>query len=730
MSTVVGTRLVGTSVPRVEDDRLLVGAGRFLDDIRIPGMLHAVFVRSLYAHARVVSVDASAARAVPGVTAVFTDADLGTKPLQIGAEIPGYERPVFSALATDRVRYPGDPVAIVVARSRAIAEDAAEAVFVDYEPLPVDGVLFDDVGTNLLFHKVDAHGDVDGAFAAAHHVVRETFVQQRVTNVPMEGRGGIAEFADCELTYFASSQAPHSVRLVLEAALGLPKERIRVVAPDIGGGFGQKLQIAREEIALCAASRALAQPVKWAEDRVENLTTGGHAREETLEAELALLDDGSILGMRVSMTLDHGAYPVLPIPSPLYTEMVRVMLPGGYRVPALGFEARIVATPKASYVPYRGPWAAECLVREALLDRAAAELGLDRIEIRRRNLVATDDQPVRLVTGPTLERMTALDTLDRAVELVAGEPRGDLRGVGFAVLVEPAPGPPDFGEAMGWDVATEPAVARLETDGRLTLATGQSPHGQSHETTLGQIAADTFGVPLERVTVVHGDTSTTPFFPNGTGGSRAATMASGAAVAAVTKLREQLLEETGAASVDEAIAELRGRTVEASAVFTQPCGGWTCATHVCVVEIDGETGAVRIPRYVVVEDCGRMINPAVVEGQIRGGVVQGLGQALLEHAAYDEDGQFLTATFMDYLMPTAADAPSIEIEHLDVPGLDEHEFRGVGEGGAIAAPAAVVNAVADALGVAVTTLPLTPVAVLELLDSARSRPARDPTSMR
>ena len=726
MSTLAGTRVVGTSVPRVEDDRLLVGAGRFLDDIRIPGMLHAAFVRSPFAHAHVVSIDASAARAVPGVTAVFTAEELETKPLRIDAEIDGYERPAFGALASDRVRYAGDPVAIVVARSRAIAEDAAEAVLVDYDPLPVDGVLFDEVGTNVLFHRVDVHGDVDGAFAAAHHVVRETFVQQRVTNVPMEGRGGIAEFADGSLTYHASTQAPHSVRLLLEAALGMPKERIRVITPDVGGAFGQKIPLSREEIALCAAARALEQPVKWAEDRIENLMTGGHAREETLEAELALLDDGSILGLRVSMTLDHGAYPALPVPAPLYTDMVRVTLPGGYRVPALAFEARVVATPKASYVPYRGPWAAETLVREALLDRAAAELGLDRIELRRRNLVAPDEQPFRLVTGSTLERMTALETLDRAVELVADEPRGALRGIGFAVLAEPAPGPPDFYEAMGFGRASEPAQARLEADGRLTVMTGQSPHGQSHETTLAQVAADTFGVPLDRVTVVHGDTSVGPFFPAGTGGSRAATMGSGAAAAAVAKLRDRVLEETGADTVDEAVSLLRGRAVEVSAEFLQPDGGWTCATHACVVEVDGETGAVRIPRYVVVEDCGRMINPAIVEGQIRGGVVQGLGQALLEHAAYDEDGQFLTATFMDYLVPTAVEAPSIEIEHLDVPDLGEHEFRGVGEGGALAAPAAVVNAVADALGVAVTTLPLTPVAMLELVDSARSRPARDP----
>ncbi len=767
MSVVERARLAGTSVPRIEDARILAGRGSYLDDIRIPGLLHAAFVRSVYAHARIVGIDAEAARELPGALAVYTGSDIAavTAPLQMTAEIAGYLRPVYHALAIDKARHMGDPVAIVVARTRAEAEDAAEAVLVDYEPLPAvpdasagagpaASLVFEDVGSNLLYECDHVHGDVDAAFEGATHVVRATFTQQRVTNVPMEGRGGIADFDPLsgELTYHSSTQVPHVVRSLLASALDLPVSLLRVIAPDVGGGFGQKIPLSREDIALCAAARLLGRPVKWAEDRAENLTAGGQAREETLEGELALAADGAILGLRVRMTLDHGAYPAAPIPAPVYLDAIRVALPGGYRIPAVAFEGRIVATNKASYVPYRGPWAAETLVREGLLDTAARALAIDPIELRRRNLVPRRDQPEKTVLGVTLERMAALDTLERAAELLdAGVERaaggGVLRGVGVAVLVEPAPGPPDYNEAAGFGPGFEPARAKLELDGRITLYTSQCPNGQGHETTLAQVCADTIGVAFEDVTVLHGDTDSTPFNLTGTGGSRAATMASGAAAAAVRRLRDKVLD-TAAARLDvptgllvlesgtvrmageagreltlaevAACAQEVSRTtdeepgLQAVARFEQPEGGWTTATHVCFVEIDEATGITRIPRYLVVEDCGRMINPAIVEGQIRGGVVQGIGQAMLEHVAYDDDGQLLTATFMDYLLPTALDAPPIEIEHLAFEDLADDDFRGVGEGGAMAAPAAVVNAVSNALGRTAGTLPLTPERILAL----------------
>jgi aerobic carbon-monoxide dehydrogenase large subunit len=766
------TRLVGARVPRVEDARLLAGRGRYLDDLNVPGVLHAAFVRSPYAHARVVRVDAAAARALPGVEAVFVGAEIAaaTQPLQVPAEIPGYLRPTFHALAVDRVRHVGDPVAIVVARSRALAEDGAELVAVDYEPLPAVpsatvgadpdvAVLFDDVGSNVLYRESFVHGDVDGLFAAADHIVGETFVQQRVTNVPMEGRGGLADFdsRSGDLTYHSSTQSPHAVRFLLSVALGYPISRIRVIAPDVGGGFGQKIPTHREEFTLAATSKLLGKPVKWVEDRLENLTAGGHAREETVQAELALRDDGTILALRARMTLDHGAYPILPIPAPAYTHAVRVMLPGGYRVPAVAFEEVVVATTKASYVPYRGPWAVECLVREALLDAAARDVGLDPVELRRRNLIPQSEQPVQLVTGPTIEDVRALETLERAAQLVADEPRRpdgeQRRGVGFAVLVSPEPGPPDYNDAAGFGRIPEPARARLEPDGKLTLVTAQAPHGQGHETMLAQLAADTLGIAITDVRVAHGDTDVAPFHLLGTASSRAARMASGAVVEAVGKLRAKILALAAGqldADADELevvdgtvrVADAPERAVtladvaagvyfgplarelegepglQTTADFAQPGGGWSTATHACVVAIDSRTGEVRIPRYVVVADCGRMVNPAIVEGQIRGGVVQGIGAALLEHAAYDEEGQFLAGTFMDYLLPTASDVPAIEIEHLDSDDLDPHDFRGVGQGGAIAAPAAIVNAVAAAIGAPVTHLPIKPADTLRLLTEA------------
>lgn len=772
--TVAG-RYVGASVLRVEDARILAGRGRYVDDLRLPGLLHAAFVRSPLPHARIGGIDAVAARELPGAVAVLTAADLATvtAALQIGADIPNYLRPVYGPLAGDRARHVGDPVAIVVAESRAAAEDAVEAVLVDWAPLPAvttpeegldpgSPVLFEDVGSNVLYHDRFAHGDVEAAFASADRVISERISQQRVANVPMEGRGGIADFdrVSGELTFHASTQSPHGLRLALASALELPVSRVRVVAPDVGGAFGQKIPTHREDIALCAAAKLVGRPVKWVEDRVENLTAGGHARDEWIDVEAAVDRDGRLLGLRCRMTLDHGAYPILPIPAPLYTSSVRVTLPGPYRLPALAFEAIVVATCKASYVPYRGPWAMESFLREVMLDRIARELGLDPVEVRRRNLITAAEQPTRLVTGPTIDGVTAAETLERAVELVGlravraeqAAGTGPLVGVGFATVLEPAPGPPDYAEAIGFSRGQESARARIEPDGRLTLVTAQSPHGQGHETTLAQLAAEELGVPLEQVRVVHGDTRVTPFHPFGTGGSRAATMGSGAAVAAVRAVRQKALDLAAELleiapddlEIVDAVVQAKGapdramplakvagaayfgsraRSVDgepglqASGDFLQPEGGWSQATHACVVEIDPETGFVRIRRYVVVEDCGRMINPAIVEGQIRGGVAQGIGAALLEHAVYDEDGTFVTASFMDYLLPTAMDVPPIEIEHLESPGRSARDFRGVGEGGAMAAPPAVANAIADALGVPVTSLPVTPTRVLELLDA-------------
>jgi carbon-monoxide dehydrogenase large subunit len=508
----------------------------------------------------------------------------------------------------------------------------------------------------------------------------------------------------------------------------------------------------------------LGRPVKWIEDRSENLMAGGQAREETLEIEAAVDADGTIRGLAVTFTMDQGAYPALPMPISLYPDMVRVLLPNAYRVPAYRFVGRVAFTNKDHYVSYRGPWASETWARERMLDLIAEELGIDRVEVRRRNLYLADEMPTAMVTGPTLAALTVRETLDRAVAVCdydrfpavqrAARAEGRLLGLGVATFIEIAPGPPNFAGLVGFDLQTERATVRVEPDGGVLVLTGQSPHGQGHETTLAQVVADELGAPLDRVRVVHSDTRLTPFLVVGTGGSRAATMASGAVLGAAREVRGQVLaiaaEALEASSEDLEITDgrvyVRGSPASAltlsdvaTRAYLMPStlppgmapglaashdfripdgGGWAQATHCCTVEVDPATGHVAILRYVVVEDCGTMINPAIVEGQIRGGVAQGIGGVLYERSAYGADGQFLASTLLDYLLPAATEVPDIEIHHLESAPTHEVNFRGVGEGGAIGAPAALTNAIADAIGVPVTECHLPPSRVLELLEHA------------
>ncbi|HJU47504.1 MAG TPA: xanthine dehydrogenase family protein molybdopterin-binding subunit [Gaiellaceae bacterium] len=765
------SRYVGQSVPRIEDPRLLTGRGRFVADLSPPGVVHAAFLRSPYPHARIAGIDVVAARELAGVVAVLAAADLETvtRPLRI----PGHDA-TFGALAADRVRHVGDPVALVVAESRYVAEDALALVEVDYEPLdavataeqaldPAGAPLFDGMAGNRSFHSLTTRGDVEEAFATADRVVRASFVQQRYANVPLEARAGIAAYdpAGRELTYTASTQNPHGLRLSLAGALGLAAQDVRVVSGDVGGGFGHKMVLYREDVAVCAASILLGVPVKWIEDRAENLASSGQARQERIELEAAVRRDGTILGLRGGIVLDQGAYPGLPIPASAYTAHVRALLPDGYRIPAYAFEESAVMTNKASYVPYRGPWASAPWSREVLVDRVARELGLDPAEVRLRNLVPLTEQPTPSVTGATLEGATPRETLERLLEIVdvpafreeqrAARAEQVLLGLGLATLIEPAPGPADFAEVTGFGVPPERAHARIEPDGRLTIFTGQHPHGQGLETTLAQLGADELGVPLEHVRVVHGDTRDSPFSVLGTSGSRAATRGSAATVYAVRDVRDKALEiassllEIAAADLEIVEGTVRAKGVpgrelpladvaaaayfgapelpegygagalDGGGTFTAQAGGWSSATHCCIAEVDPDTGLVRLRRYVVVHDCGAIIHPAIVEGQIRGGVAQGIGGALLEESAYDEDGYFLAGTLMDYLLPTATDVPPIEIEHLESVPVAEIAYRGVGEGGAIGAPPAVTNAVADAIGVELTELPLTPTRILQAL---------------
>jgi carbon-monoxide dehydrogenase large subunit len=783
------------------------------------------------------------------VVAVITGEEMRrfVNPLMGLVSIKGLANPSFYPLATDKVRLVGDPVAIVVAESRAIAEDAAGLVEVEYELLepiataaqalaPDAPRVWDEVAGNVMLRESHSYGDVEGAFAAADRVVSATFAQHRYANMPMETLGVVAEIAgDGSMTVHAATQAPHMLGLVLGMVVRQVPLRTSLVAvfrnraqlrrligavrnllaekpelkkvmrsstptmlsqfirhpsrlwhltrmslplvadfheasprvlaaPDIGGAFGVKGFAHREQVAVCAAALHLGRSVKWIEDRREHLVTAGQAREETLQVEAAVTKDGAILGMKVSMTMDQGAYPGIPFPGAFFAGIIRTQMPGPYRLKGFRFDTTVVASNKATYVAYRGPWEVETWVRERMIDVIAREMGIDPIDLRFRNMFGPDDLPAKMVTGPTLDaQMSAKETLARAVELSGyrnfiGErerAQADERylGIGFATYIEAAPGPPDFMDSVmpGMGAAMiEKARVKVEDDGSVTVFTSQSPHGQGHETTLAQVAADQLGVPLEQIRVVHGDTSRTPFSVIGTGGSRGAPMAGGAVTYAAREIRRRILGIAShmfeAAREDLVLIDgtvmVRGAphtavtfadVVGAAATIDLPegverdlnyvagwdggAGGWSQATHVCWVEVDPATGIVKIPRYLVVEDCGRMINPAIVDGQIRGGVAQGIGAVLYERSTYDESGHYLASTFMDYLLPTAMEIPEIEVHHLDHESLGEVDFRGVGEGGTIGAPAALTNAIEDALaplGAKIREQYLPPTRILEL----------------
>jgi len=778
MAQIAAERYTGASIKRSEDPRILTGGGRYVDDIKLPGMLHAAFVRSPLPHARVAAVDVTAAQALPGVVAVLTGADLaaitipGPDPL-LAMMGGGGPMPEYSLLATDKVRFVGDPVAVVIADSRYLAEDGCDLVEVSYEDLPpvasaavaLDAgstPLFANLGDNIVGpHKRNEFGDVAGTFAAADRVSEFRIDVHRHQNVPMEGRACVAshDAGSGVLTVYAATQSVHVTRLGVAMRLGIEPDKVRVLAGDIGGSFGLKIGASREELAVAAASRALGRPVKWVEDRGENLTASGQAREESFDVRAAVSDDGDLLGLDVKVVVDTGAYPVMGTMVP---SIMEAMLPGPYKLGALGFESMAVATNKASYVAYRGPWASETFVRERVLDLMASDLGLDPVAIRLRNAAPRTDPPATMITGRPLVGVTTTESLERVAELVDFpafrrrqadlRARGRYLGIGLATFIEAAPGPRSSDEPQG-PMALESMRLRLENDGIVTLFTGQMPHGQSHQTTLAQIAADEFGVPFEQVRVVVGDSDVVPF--GLTGGSRSATMTGGVALHGARQLKVKVLDfashlmEASARDLEITDGKVLVRGDPASAITVEEVarqaatgqfaadvdtnlaveatfdggeGGWSGGTHCAIIEVDVETGLVNVERYVAVEDCGALINPAVVEGQIRGGVAQGIGAVLLERSAYDEDRNSQSATFMDYLLPTACDIPRIEIEHLETVPLDaDVNFRGVGEGGMIVAPPTMVSAIEDALapfGVRIYEQHLPPARILELIEAA------------
>jgi aerobic carbon-monoxide dehydrogenase large subunit len=767
-------RYVGARVSRVEDARLLTGHGTYVDDIDLPGMLHARFVRSTFARARIRRIDVSEALAVPGVRYVFTAADLNADVKEqwhtsIGSSGPETPRP---PLAEDEVRFVGDPVALVVAETLAIAYDAAELVIVDCEPLPavVDYTTAEDAGA--LVHE--GHGsNVIGELAGlplsalqdvvddAAHVVTRTIFQQAYVPAPLEGRGMVVDFtrATGELTIHASTQAPHEVRMFCARLLGIPEHRIRVIMRDTGGGFGQKVLVQRDEMCLMLAAPKVDAPLKWVEDRSENLLAAGKSRHEHGTATMTFDADGHITAAHIDFVQDCGAY---PSPWPVFVAAaVGVLYPGPYRVPRGGFAAKCLYTNTVGRTAYRGPWQFESLAREVLLDIAARRMGIDPADLRRRNLLGQDDLPFANPNGMTYDSISPVETLEQALaildydafraEQADARERGRYLGVGIATYVEPST--PGYGY-----YATETATIRIEPSGAVNVYIAGGSSGNSIETTVVQLTADALGVDVADVHTIQGDTALTGFGA-GTAGSRSASMTAGAIRETAAILRERvcaiaadrLEAAVGDIELSESRAFVRGTQsigiplseiasaayftpqslppgvpagLEASARYTADnMSIWVNATHVCTCEVDIETGRVELLRYIVSEDCGPMINPDVVEGQIAGGVVQGIAGVLFEELAYDNDGNPLAATLMDYLMPSAAEVPSLEYGHIETPSPGPGGFKGVGEGGAIGAPPAVVNAVADALapfGVELTRLPLSPSSIVASLEGTNA----------
>jgi carbon-monoxide dehydrogenase large subunit len=765
------------SVARTEAPRLLTGQGRFVANARDAATLSAVFVRSSLAHGVIRAIDVEEARNHQGVVTVLTAAELEGVVQPLGTDIPGdfpSLDPVLP-LAAERVRAVGDPLAVVIAESTAAAEDAAELVSVDIEPLPTVVTIADalsessepiwpEAGTNVLWSDHRVFG-ADDPFPVAGKVVRARLDQHRVSNAPLETRGIVATFerGTGVLTLRTATQNPQMIRMFVARLLGMPIADVRVINGDIGGSFGQKGWLRPEDVTVAAAARLLARPVRWIEERSENLLVGGHARDERAEIEVAL-DGDAILGVRLAVDLDQGAHPVPMSLRNGTLNIIRTLFPSAYRIEHLDFRGRLLATNKGSYVTYRGPWAAETWFRERTFDIVAREIGADPVAFRRANLLRPHELPRKMVTGPSLHNLTlhtALDMLEAHPEYagfrqrqIAARAEGRYLGVGIAAFIEPAPGPPDFFPSVGGFVAPpEPVELQMELDGSLTVKTIHVPTGQGHETVLAMVAADALAVPIERVRVVHGDTEAVPFELFGTGGSRFAQKAVGALKEATVLLGDRLLtigamlleaSPEGVVLVDGAVS-VRGtperriaypqlamlawnapqmlptgleRGLAVNALYANEDAGWSQGVHCCFVEVDIETGGIRVERHLAFEDCGDMLHPAIAEDQVRGGIMQGIATVLYERLAFDADGNPLSATLLDYLFPSACEAPPVfEIHHVPGGAVSRVNHRGVGEGGAIAAPPAVSNAIEDALapfGARVTSLHVTPEDVLRM----------------
>jgi aerobic carbon-monoxide dehydrogenase large subunit len=777
-------KIVGARIKRTEDPRLLTGLGSYTDDRQVVRVLHVAFRRSDQSHARIRAVDCSAARTAPGVVAVFTADDLGdVKPLVASSRMKNYYATPILPLARGKVRYVGEPVVGIVAQNRYQAEDALERVAIDYEPLPLvidpeqaarpgAPLLHEDAGTNVLVSREFKRGDVDAAFDLAPIRVKGRFRMHRKTPVAIEPRACLAEYdAGREtLTLHSATQVPGIVRDALADALDLPGHRIRVVAADVGGGFGGKGSLYPEEIFVCAVARRLNRAVKWTSDRMEDLVANSQGFDEIVDAELALDAEGRISALRADVIGDVGAYSIYPWTAGLEPVQVVSFLPGPYRVQNYRGRVQAVATSKAPMGPYRGVGRPiSTFVMERLMDMAAVKIGIDAKDIRLRNLVGAGELPYKAASGIVWDQSGFVECLDAACGAIGygalrakqktARAAGRWVGIGIACYAELTGIGSRISVAPGMPINTgsETAVIRIDSTGAVTAAFGVASHGQGLETTLAQVVAEHLGVRVEDVRIVQGDSDAVSG-GTGTYASRSMVLAGGAATLAAQAVRDKVLNaashlleaaaadlvaEAGKISVigtdrfvtfrdvARAVYSEMGRLppdardeLAATKTYDPVFGTTTSATHIAAIEIDPETYEVRVDHFAVAEDCGKLVNPLIVDGQVHGGVAQGIGAALYEEVVYDEQGQIHTASLVDYLVPTACEIPPMAVVHLESASPTTlGGFRGMGEGGTIGAPAAIANALADALsplGIEINELPATPERLFRLIAAAQA----------
>ncbi|ABC21767.1 xanthine dehydrogenase family protein molybdopterin-binding subunit [Rhodospirillum rubrum] len=781
---------IGVSVRRKEDRRFLTGQGTYTDDIVRPGMVHAFLLRSPHAHARIAALDVGPARAAKGVLAVFTGADMAAD--KVGSIPCGWAvankdgtpmaEPPHPALAVDRVRHVGDAVAVVIARTLAQAKDAAELIEIDYQDLPVvvdpaqalnSPAIHDQAPGNLCYDwEIGDAAAVEAAFARAHHITRLDLINNRLVPNAMEPRSYIGEYdrATGEYTLTTTSQNPHVIRLLMGAfVLNIPEHKLRVVSPDVGGGFGSKIYHYAEEAIVTWAAPKVGKPIKWTSDRSEAFLSDAHGRDHVSHAELALAEDGTFLALKVDTIANLGAY-LSTFSTAVPTYLYATLLAGVYRTPAIHCRVRSVFTNTVPVDAYRGAGRPEATyLIERIVDKAAREIGMDRVALRRKNFIPADAFPYQTPVALQYDSGDYEATLGKALVLAdvegfaarraEAEARGKVRGLGYSTYLEacgiaPSAVVGSLGARAG---LFECAVVRVHPTGSVTVLTGSHSHGQGHETTFAQLVSDTLGLPIENVEISHGDTNKVPF-GMGTYGSRSLAVGGEALMKAMGKVVDKA-RKIAAHALEAAVEDVEFKDgsftiagtdkamtfaqvaltayvphnfphdqlepgLEEQAFYDPMNFTYPGGCHICEVEIDPQTGVVEVVAMTAVDDVGRVINPMIVHGQIHGGLAQGIGQALIEGCAYDANGQLVTGSFMDYAMPRADRLPSFRVDNaVTLCAHNSLGVKGCGEVGAIGSPPAVINAVLDALaplGVSDIAMPATPFRVWRAIEAARA----------